>query len=181
MNFIFLMDPLETIHPKKDTTLALMIAAQKKSHTLYYLSKSGISLTNTGLEFEVIEVRVTENSESLFKEINKTLLTEEQVDCLFIRTDPPFDDTYLFHTWVLDRLSEKVFIMNNPTGIRSVNEKIWATQFEDIIPNTLITSNKSKFDSFIQSEKLVIAKPYNYFGGQGIFKLGHTDSNRHVV
>ena len=97
-------------------------------------------------------------------------LSESDMDVLWIRTDPPFNETYLTHTWLLDTLSTRKKVINHPTGIRTVNEKIWATQFTDIIPPTLVSQSKAEIKAFIDEHETVILKPTNALADKGLLK-----------
>jgi len=181
MNFLFLMDPPEAIIPYKDTSLALMRGAMRKGHTVYYLPLGGITLNQGRATFEVEKLKVSEDNETPLIQEAFLKLSEQDVDVIFVRTDPPFDEDYLNHTWLLERLDPRIRIVNNPVGIRTVNEKIWATQFVDIVPPTLITRNKDEFFEFFKQFEQVVVKPTNSYGGMGIFLLNKNDSNASVA
>ena len=181
MKFLFLMDPLETVSIEKDTSFILMIGAHSRGHTVYYLSKGGIFRKNGKNYFNVTEVVPQKIKENAFIIKDKITLSEDEIDVVFIRTDPPFDSNYLMHTWLLDLLPNRVKVVNSPTGIRTVNEKVWATQFASIIPNTLICSDKTEMLNFISDNKKIIAKPTDGFGGKSIFLLDENDSNLNVA
>ncbi|MFC1771538.1 glutathione synthase, partial [Candidatus Margulisiibacteriota bacterium] len=127
---------------------------------------------------KVIPQRKAQNP---FKIESETILTENNADIIFIRPDPPFDQQYLINTWLLDRIKHKVLVINDPAGIRAVNEKLWISQFTDIIPKTLITADKNDFLDFLNNEKEIIIKPVNEFGGTGIFKLDTKSPNSKVA
>lgn len=181
MTFVFLMDPLETVHPDKDTTFALMLGAHARGHKVYYLPKGGITRSTGRNFFHVTGVKPQRVPDKLFLRDEPVLLSEDDVDVCFIRTDPPFDADYLFHTWLLDLSREKVVTINDPSGIRMVNEKLWATQFVDIVPRTLVTRQKSEMRSFLAKEKDIIVKPTDGFGGQGVLRVKSGDSNSNVI
>ncbi len=180
-NYLFLMDPLEEIHYEKDTTYAIMMCAHKRAHSIYFLPKTGISYKSNKLYFHCSQVTPQENPKQPFiiKESNLTLC-EDQVDALFIRTDPPFDTTYLNHTWLLEKATTP-FIINNPQGIRNVNEKIWTTQFNDIVPDTLITQSKKEYLTYLNTHKTIIINPLDGYGGTHIFKVKKDDTNAAVI
>ncbi len=180
-NHLFLMDPLETVQFEKDTTYDLMRAAHELEHTVYYLPKNGISSQLGQLSFLVQEVTPLPHPKPGFETKPFITLSESDMDVLWIRTDPPFDETYLTHTWILDTLATRKKVINHPTGIRTVNEKIWATQFTDIIPPTLVSQSKAEIKAFIDEHETVILKPTNAFGGQGIAKVTKTDTNTDVL
>ncbi|MCB9771872.1 MAG: glutathione synthase [Candidatus Omnitrophica bacterium] len=181
MKFVFLMDPLETVVFEKDTTFALMLGAKARGHDVYFLPRHGITLKNGQVVLHVTHVvpqRVKSKPFVLKKNID---LPADKVDVVFVRTDPPFDDEYLMHTWLLDRLPSTVAVINRASGIRTVNEKVWATQFTALVPPTLISRNRSELLTFIKHEKSVVAKPTNGHGGRAIFRINSGDSNTNVV
>ncbi len=181
MNFVYLMDPLDTVVMSKDTTFILMWGAQQKGHRTFYLSKGGIVRQNGTTLFHVTEVIAQKDPSSPFKILDNLTLTEVQVDAVFIRTDPPFDSEYLMNTWLLDLLDDRITVINNPSAIRQCNEKIWATQFSSLIPRTFVGQNKSKCLEFIQQESQAIGKPTNGHGGKSVFILNKNDPNLNVI
>lgn len=181
MNFLFLMDPLNTVSMEKDTTFALMLGAHRKGHKIFYIPDGGISFREGQLFFTATPVVPQRNAEQPFIEQEPLLLEETDVHVIFIRNDPPFDLQYLFNTWMLDKLTHRVPIINSPHGIRTVNEKIWATQFTSIVPKTLVSRQKDDLLDFIHDFKHVVAKPANGFGGQGVFQFKEGDLNTNVI
>ncbi len=181
MNCIFLMDPLETVVMNKDTSFILMLGAYHKGHTIFFLPSGGLTRTDQTTYFHVTEVEPQKNNKQPFIKRNSKILTDNDVDIIFIRTDPPFDNTYIFNTWILDLLPKHIKIINSPSGIRTVNEKIWASQFTSLIPPTLIGRNMKDMQTFIKNEKEIIAKPTNGHGGKSIFHIKEGDSNLNVI
>lgn len=176
------MDPLETVNPKKDTTYRFMVGAARRGHEVVYVPKDGISLDGGDVRFDGQRV-VPQAPESgaLFDHLGEIRLTGDEVDAVFIRTDPPFDATYLMHTWLLDHLPERVFVMNDPTGVRTVNEKIWALQFQDLVPDTVVTPRIERLACFLEKHVRIVVKPTDGFGGEGVFLVGQNDSNAGVI
>lgn len=181
MNFLFLMDPLHTVIPEKDTTLALMLGAHRKGHTIYFLPDGGIVRKNNKLYFHVVNVTPQENPRQPFVEHHASVLDEEDVDIIFIRSDPPFDEQYLINTWLLDLLPKEIPVINRPSGIRRANEKIWAAQFTSITPKTFIGRNRQDIYEFLTQEKNIVAKPTDGHGGQSVFHIQQGDRNAHVI
>jgi len=181
MNFVFLMDPLNTVVMEKDTSFILMLASHRKGHKVYYLPSGGMSRKNGKIYFHVTEVIPQQVKEQPFIEKKQQILNEESVDVVFVRTDPPFDEEYLFNTWLLDLLPQRIVVVNNPKGIRTVNEKIWATQFISVVPATLISRNKEDMTDFISTEKEVVAKPTYGHGGKSVFLIKKNDLNTSVI
>ncbi|MCK5012529.1 MAG: glutathione synthase [Candidatus Omnitrophica bacterium] len=181
MNYLFLMDPLSSVIAKKDTSLALMVGTHRKGHNVYFLPSGGIVLKEGKPQFHVLKVTPQYNAKRPFVEDFLTLLDENDVDVLFIRSDPPFNEEYLRNTWLLDLLPKHIPVINNPAGIRTVNEKIWASQFTSITPKTLIGSNRNDLLAFLSEEKDIIAKPTDSYGGQSVFHIKTDGQNTNVI
>ncbi len=178
MKFIFLMDPLETVVFEKDTTFMLMLGAHRKGHDIYYAAKDSISLIEGKVFFHAIKVTPQNITHEPFIEEHAARLSQDDIHAVFIRPDPPFNETYLINTWILDHLPKRIAVINNPSGVRTVNEKIWSAQFSDFVPATIVSSNKHDLLEFITKHKNIIAKPTNAFGGQSVFHIeqGHTNT-----
>ena len=171
MNYVFLMDPLSSVIIEKDTTFVLMLSAFKKGHKVFFLPSGGMVLKNGRMNFHITEVVPQQVKGAPFIEKNQCCLSDDEVDVVFIRTDPPFNYEYLVNTWLLERSPSKVKIINKPSGVRAANEKIWATQFVSVIPPTLVGRQKSELLDFLSAENEIVAKPTDGFGGQQIFKI----------
>ncbi len=178
MKFLFLMDPLEAVVFEKDTTFMLMVGAHEKGHEVYYLPKDGISLIEGKAHFHVTKVKPQRIAHEPFIEEHTLRLSQNDIHAVFIRPDPPFDEQYLMNTWILDHLPKTIPVINDPTGVRTVNEKVWAAQFTAFTPATIISANKRELLDFIAKHKDIIAKPANAFGGQSVFHIesGHTNT-----
>ena len=153
MNIVFLMDPLDTVIPEKDTSLLLMVGAHNRGHRVFYLPKGGISFFHNEFSFKVNEVVPRLGVKNPFMVKKQCRLSQDKIDAIIIRTDPPFDEDYLAHTLLLERLPKRIAIWNTPSAIRSVNEKIWATQFHSIIPKTMISREKDDYNQFLNHQK----------------------------
>jgi len=131
--------------------------------------------------FHVIKVIPQGIAHMPFKEDTAARLSQDEIHAVFIRPDPPVDEQYLMNTLLLDHLPKKIAVINSPSGIRTVNEKVWVSQFKDITPPTIISANKRDLLSFIAKHKNVIAKPTNGFGGQSVFHIQKECTNTNVT
>ena len=183
MKAVFLMDPIEHLNPKKDTSLALMLEAQNQGFTCYYLSPKSISIKNHSVLFSVQKVQLSDLNKKKFYVLDPitVVLDSSAFSVLFIRLDPPFNEDYLACTWLLDYCHESLLIMNSPAGIRSSQEKLSCLQFPKLIPDTCITSSPDQMKAFLNGHKKCVLKPLDQFGGTGIFLLNHQDSNSDVA
>ena len=182
MRFLFLMDPLETVKSKTDTSFAFMIGAHRKQHEIYFCPTRNLSLLDGEVSMRV--TRVTPKPEleiNPFEVHEEVTFTGKDIDAVFIRTDPPFDGNYLMNTWILDHLPDSVAVINKPQAIRDVNEKVWAARFTHLTPRTLITSDIQMYLKFLDEEQQVILKPTDGFGGAGIFHIQAGSPNAQVA
>jgi len=181
MKFLFLMDPLETVIFEKDTTFMMMLGAHTRGHEVYFLAEDGISLVEGKVYFHVIKVIPQAVAHMPFKEEHSARLSQDDIHAVFIRPDPPVDEQYLLNTLFLDHLPKHIAVINSPSGIRTVNEKVWVSQFKKITPPTIISANKSDLMDFIAKHKNIIAKPTNAFGGQSVFHIKTGCTNTKVI
>jgi glutathione synthase len=181
MKFLFLMDPLETINMEKDTTFIFMLESHKRGHDIYFLPEDGISSIEGKIFFHVTKVRPQAILHEPFITEQPAKLSQDDIHAVFVRPDPPFDERYLMNTWLLDLLPKSIAVINSPTGVRTVNEKVWASQFTDITPATIISSTPRDLYEFIKNHRSVIAKPTNKFGGQSIFHIEEGHTNTRVI
>jgi len=184
MNILFLMLPLDTVVPEKDTSFALMLAAQARGHRVFHLLHKDIAASAGKLTFSATEVvpRDGRPAADCFEVLSREQLTQDEADVLFIRTDPPFDADYLTDTRLLD-LAEpsQLTVVNSPRGLQSVCEKLWAVRFPELTPRTLVTASQEQFHQFLEEHERVVVKPADLFGGQGIFLLAKEDVNAPVA
>jgi glutathione synthase len=181
MNFLFLMDPLHSVMMEKDTSFIIMLGAHKRGHKVFFLPDGGITRDGAQTRFHAVEVIPQQIKEKPFIEVKSLTLTETDVDVIFVRSDPPFDGEYLLNTWLLDLISDRIALINRPSGIRTVNEKIWATQFSSVIPKTLIARNRKDLIAFLHEQKDVVAKPTDGHGGKAVFHIRENDPNANVI
>lgn len=181
MKHVFLMDPLEHLFYEKDTSVALIHALFARNESVFHLSPEGISYGGRGLIFRVRELFPDSNRDRRFQVSDMQTLEADGFDFFWIRTDPPFDESYLRVTWLLEHAPKSLTILNTPLGIRTVNEKLWALQFQKWIPHTVVTHVLEDCLLCLERFKTVILKPVDLFGGQGVFKLTEGDSNIPVI
>ena len=181
MSVLFLMDPIENINPSKDTTLLFIRESISRGETPFYMPQGGITIENGKFFFSVQEILIDDSMSFPIILKDPIVLDEVSIKMIFIRTDPPFDTEYLNDTWLLDLIKDRVLVVNNPTGIRQVNEKLWCSKFVDFVPETLITRHRDFFLSFLKKHNTVILKPLNGFGGKGIMKLDKEDPNLNSI
>lgn len=166
------MDPIESITPYKDTSFALMLAAQALDCQLIYLTKHGLSLKD-GVAMGVMQtVEVTDQATDFAVLGESTCEPLHSLDVIMIRVDPPFDSEYLYGTQILERAEKNgVRVINRPQAIRDCNEKLFATEFPDLMPKTIVSARHDEIRAFHQATGDVIVKPLDGMGGAGIFRI----------
>ena len=173
MDLLFIADPLESFKLKKDSTLAMMRAAQEAGHRLWFCQSRNILWKDDLVVADCQTLAVKPSSTSWFELGAIEARSLESFSAVLMRTDPPFDIEYLNTTWLLSaaaRQGAKVF--NDPTAVRDHSEKLSITEFPDLIPPTLVTRELSAVEEFHQTHRDIIIKPLDGMGGMGVFRVG---------
>lgn len=181
MNLAFLIDPPESLHIEKDTSFALMLEAQKRGHSIFILERGDLSLAGGMLTATARAAHLADNAAHPFTLSAYQNHKADFFDIVFIRTDPPFNTDYITDTWLLSQAGKKPVVLNSPNGLRTINEKIWAAQFSDFTPQTLITADIAEYKEFLQEHETVVVKPTDGFGGSAVFIVKAGDKNAAVV
>ena len=167
------MDPIESIQPSKDTSFALMLAAQELGCKVLYLPKNGISLDQGEAKAIMQTVTVKDGVSTNFAELSDPAESPlSDLDVVMIRVDPPFDSEYLYGTHILERAQKQgVRVINDPQAIRDCNEKLFATEFSAFMPKTVVSSKHEAIRTFQKRQGDIILKPLDGMGGTGIFRI----------
>ncbi len=168
MNIAFLMDPLESVKPHKDTTYFLMLAAYEQGHTVFYFNQSSLQVTNGKVEATLDLLEVYDSHELPFSVRDQLKTNLNNIDVVVIRTDPPFDRRYLYSTLLLDLIGKQALVVNRPSGVRNWNEKLAALFYPDHTPATLVSSQIDELMEFVERYGRVTLKPIDGHGGKGI-------------
>lgn len=168
----FWMDPIADIKPYKDTSFALMLAAQALGHRVLYLPKNGLSIIDGQPYARMVPVTVVDQTHDFVELGEEQLAALSTLDVVMIRVDPPFDGEYLYATQILERAqSLGVRVVNDPRSVRDCNEKLFATAFSEWMPKTLVSARHEDIKAFQQALGDVILKPLDGMGGSGIFRI----------
>ena len=162
---------LKKINLKTDTTILLATEAQKRGYKIYYFEPENLSFLNGKVIASCKHINIHDSKKkfySLLKTINFNL---EKSKIILIRNDPPFDNRYLYTTFLLNHISKKVKIINDPSAVRNVSEKLFSINFMRYMPATLISENLSEIKSFFKKHKAIVAKPINGFSGNNVILL----------
>ncbi len=176
------MDPIQGIHYAKDSTLAMLLEAQSRGYTLFYLTPQQLFMRQDQPWAMASSLEVFKDPSQWFslKEEKEILLSE--MDLILIRQDPPFNMNYVFATYVLEAAEKQgVCVVNRPQALRDANEKIFITQFPQYIPPTLVSSQYTVLKAFLEEHKDIILKPLDAMGGACIFRVKLKDMNLQVI
>ena len=178
MRVLVVMDPIETVNLKKDSTMAMLWAASRRGHTLGYALQQDLYI-DQGKAFGLIApLKVFEDYNHYYELGEKRKESLADYDVILMRKDPPFDMNFVYTTYILEQAErEGAWIINKPQSLRDCNEKLFATQFPELQVPTLVTSQQSLIREFIQQHGDVIVKPLDGMGGMGIFRLRPDDAN----
>lgn len=187
MKLAFIIDPIHQLDPCHDTSVALMEAAQNLGHEIWVTqvnlltvveSKAWAFLQPVGIEpVQLVEGRYLALN-PWYKLGSRSLISLETFDAVFMRTDPPVNDSYLYATYILDYIDQnKTLVVNSPSGIREANEKMYALQFTHAIPETIVSADKQFIRKFVEAKGATVLKPLGNKAGEGILFLQSGDRN----
>jgi len=171
------MDHISTVNITGDTTFALSLEAQKRGHELYHYTPDRLSMRDgvVTARLEKLEVRDIKGDHfTLGEPVRRDML---DMDVVLLRQDPPFDMNYITNTHLLERIHPKTLVVNDPAWVRNSPEKIFVTEFPDLMPETLITKDPQEVLEFRREFGDIILKPLYGNGGAGVFHLADGDRN----
>ena len=171
------MDPIEAINITGDSTFALMLEAQARGHALFYYTPHTLSMRD-GIVSAVVRsvvVRDVKGDHCTLGEPERRDLS--MMNVVLLRQDPPFDLSYITTTHLLERIHPKTLVVNNPASVRDAPEKIFVTEFPDLMPPTLISRDRDEIESFRKEHGDVVMKPLYGNGGAAVFKVAEKDPN----
>ncbi|HWK13039.1 MAG TPA: glutathione synthase [Rhizobiaceae bacterium] len=171
------MDHISTVNIDGDTTFALSLEAQRRGHRLFHYTPDRLTMENGKVVARIEEMTVRDEKGSHFT-LGEQLRTDlSEMDVVLLRQDPPFDMNYITTTHLLERIHPKTLVVNDPAWVRNSPEKIFVTEFPDLMPETLITRDPAEVDAFRRKHGDIIVKPLYGNGGAGIFHMQEGDRN----
>ena len=187
MKLAFIIDPIYKLDPCHDTSVALMEAAFVLGHEVWITQASQLSVVDSKAwaVLERVELKPIELVNERWVAANPWYQLGESINCcldamdaVFMRTDPPVDTAYLYATYILDYVDQtKTLVINNPNGVRAANEKMYALQFTQAIPETIVTAKKEVIQQFVEAKGTAILKPLGNKAGEGILFMQAGDRN----
>ncbi|OCG22968.1 MULTISPECIES: glutathione synthase [unclassified Gilliamella] len=176
------MDPISHINIKKDTSFAMLLEAQKRGYSLFYIEMNDLFL-DTGEAYATTRpLKVYNDKDHWFDLGQEQTLPLCDLDTILMRKDPPFDTEYIYATYILERAEAKgVLVVNKPQSLRDCNEKLFTAWFAEFTPKTLVTRQTQQIKAFFQKHHDIILKPLDGMGGSSIFRVKQDDPNVSVI
>jgi len=171
------MDHVSTVNIMGDTTFALSLEAARRGHRLYHYTPDRLAMLDGKVFARVEEMTVRDEKGNHFSLGEKVRTDLSQMDVVLLRQDPPFDMNYITTTHLLERIHPRTLVVNDPAWVRNSPEKIFVTEFPDLMPETLITKDVEEVAAFRREYGDIIIKPLYGNGGAGIFHLAEADRN----
>ncbi len=179
MKLLFILDPLEQLIPYKDTSLAIMREAAKRGYLLYVSMQHDLFLRGSTAR---INAKVFHFTAQHFTTEEPLEYAPADFDAVIMRKDPPFDNEYLYSTYLLEIAAQQgAHVYNNPAAIRNWNEKLSVTRFAEFTPAFLVTANHLLIREFLKEHHDIVVKPLDGMGGSSVFRLTLTDPNISVI
>jgi len=176
------MDPIQLISFKKDSSLAILLAAQKEGFELFYMTQQDLFLENGEPRAKLTPLRVFDNPNQWFELGESRDAALEEMDVLLMRKDPPFDSEFIYSTYILEAAEQRgSLVVNKPQSLRDCNEKVFATQFPQCTPPLLVSRDQERLKMFLAEHRDVVYKPLDGMGGTSIFRVSEGDQNLNVI
>jgi glutathione synthase len=183
----FIIDPIHQLDPCHDTSVALMEAAQILGHEIWITQANWLSVVEGKAwailqQVELDPIQLVDGrwiaANPWYQLSQRSFMFLESMDAVFMRTDPPVNDAYLYATYILDYIDQnKTLVINSPSGIRAANEKMYALQFTNAIPETIVSADKQLIRQFVEAKGATVLKPLGNKAGEGILFLQSGDRN----
>ncbi|MBK8209427.1 MAG: glutathione synthase [Rhodospirillales bacterium] len=175
------MDPIEKIDIDADSTFALALEAQQRGHELWHYLPQDLTFSAGSVFARARPLEVKRQRGDHFRLGEEEVLDLGSLDMVLMRQDPPFDMAYITATHILQHIHPKTFVVNDPVEVRNAPEKLFVTQFPDLMPPTLITSDRAAIRAFREEHEDIILKPLFGNGGAGVFHVDPDDDNLNAL
>lgn len=182
-SFVCVIDPLVSLNPKKDSSIAMMEAAQSRAWRVGVIQDGGLFWSHKlGVCAEVVWIKIDRSQKIWFTELSRDTVSLKSLTAVIMRKDPPFDAEFVTATWLLEQAErEGAKVFNKPSAIRDHNEKFTIAQFSQFIVPTLVSRNAAQLKAFLDEYPDAIAKPLDGMGGTSIFRMKKGDQNVGVI
>ena len=177
LNVAVQMDPIERINVRGNSTFALLLEAQRRGHALSYYTPDRLALRDRKLTASVQPLQVRDQVGDHFTLGERRLVDLSSMDVVLLRQDPPFDLAYITTTHMLERIHPRTLVVNDPAHVRNAPEKVFVTEFPELMPPTLITRDLEAIKAFRAEQGDIVMKPLYGKGGEAVFRLEREDLN----
>lgn len=176
------MDPIASIHPEKDTSLAFMLEAQQRGWEIAYMEMADLFLRDGRAEGRMRWVKIFNDLTGWFEFTGEEYGTLGNLDVILMRKDPPFDIEFVMATYILERAEEEgALVVNNPRSLRDSNEKVFTAWFPQCCPPSLLTRSAGAVKTFLEAHGKIVVKPTNKMGGKSVYVIAKGDPNTNVI
>ena len=176
------MDPIESINPKKDTSLALMLEAQSRGWQIDYLEMKDLFLKDGRAEGRMRRMKLLDNPDRWHQVEEERYGPLSELNAIVMRKDPPFDIEYIMASYILERAeADGVLVLNRAQALRDANEKVFTAWFPQCCPPSVLTRSKSAIKDFLLLHHKIVVKPTSKMGGQSVFVISEGDPNTNVI
>ena len=176
------MDSIDQINIKKDTSFAMLLEAQSRGWQLYYMEMGDLFLRNGRAYARTRLLTVERNASRWYEFMSEQIIDLSELDVILMRKDPPFDSEFLYATTILQRAEDAgVYVVNKPQSLRDANEKLFTSWFSQCCAETLVSSRAVQIRQFLEEQQDIIIKPLDGMGGTSIFRLRLDDPNISVI
>lgn len=182
MDIAFVVDPLESIKPYKDSSFAMMRAAAARGHRLFVLFQEDLAWIGNKVQARATELQLTGNEDDWYRSVGESTGELTRFDAVLMRKDPPFDTEYLYSTYLLE-LAEAggARVHNSPRSLRDFNEKLAIARFPQFTAPTLVTRQENAIRAFLAEHGDIVLKPLDGMGGASVFRIRADDPNVGVI
>ncbi len=174
-------DDIKKINPKTDTTLLLALEAQRRDYKIYYYETKDLSYSNKIVYALVKEVKFNENKKIFYSIKSSKLLDLSKANFILMRQNPPFNMDYITATFLLEKVSKKTQVINNPFAVRNMPEKLCSINFLNFMPPTLFTKNFDEIEKFKKKHKKIVIKPTHGYGGKNILFINKILIKKNII
>jgi glutathione synthase len=182
MQFLFIIDPLDTLKAYKDSTVAMMREAQRRGHQVWTCEQASIAHRGGSVVCEALRIALTDNDEDWLRRHEDGQRALASFDAVVMRKDPPFDLEYVTSTWLLSAAKrEGACVVNSPAAVRDHNEKLAILEFPQFNAPTLVTRDAERVHAFIDEHGDAVVKRLDTMGGENIFRVRADDLNRNAI
>lgn len=176
------MDPIESITPKKDSSLAMLLEAERRGAEIHYMQQSDLKLVAGEALARSKRLNVADDNDHWYEIGEESEIPLGELDAILMRKDPPFDMEYVYTTYILGRAEQAgALIVNRPQALRDMNEKAYTAWFPQCAPLTMITRSMQEMKDFLAEHGRIVVKPLDGMGGKSIFVVAADDKNANVI